>query len=114
MLGGAEERLVSALVENGLIRLRSQAPAVYIDAVEEWLWSENALLKALGLRALALALADPRYENLPRYFNLLTPFLRQAVEALEESQAAFLARQTLPRFPPEVQAGLKEALRGKK
>jgi hypothetical protein len=137
-----EDRLLAALLETGLVRLRRELPLRYLTQMELWLNADDVLTRQLGLRALLPLIAEPGFENLPVLYRLLAPllrstppllrqdllsviralarrapaeaafFLRQNLQLPDSEQIAWLIRQSLGAFPPEAQAGLRAALRG--
>jgi hypothetical protein len=137
---GIEDRLVDALLDRSLTRLRSQSPRAIAETAESWLSSPNLHEKQLGLRLLAFMASDISYDDLPVIFRLLTPFLRiaprqlrpdiisiidhlisrsasevayllhQNLAALDNPDTAWLIRQVIAQFSPELQSGLREAI----
>jgi len=137
----AEERLIRALLNEGLSRLRKEEPEQVINRVETWLEDQDVEKQKLGLRALVPVLNRREYEDLPLFFRLLGPlvrnipdklrhdlldalnalarrspketayFLRQMAEIPNSPDTAWLIRQCLPEFPPEIQPGLRSAAR---
>jgi hypothetical protein len=95
-----------------------------------------------GLRALLPMINDPRFENLPVFFRLIAPltrtapsavrpdlldvleslarrsppetafFLRQTLDTPNSPDTPWLIRQCLRAFPDELQASLRETVRG--
>jgi hypothetical protein len=140
---GIDGRLVDALLERSLTRLRSQSPHAVSDLVEYWLSGADLQHKQLGLRLLNFMAADASFADLPVIFRLLTPFLRiappslrpdiislvnqlisrsapeiayllhQCLIASDNPDTPWLIRRVLARFPPELQAGLRDAIRKK-
>jgi hypothetical protein len=135
-----ENRLVNAILEQGLTQFRREYPPVYIQMIEEWLMVDEVFPRQTGLRALVPLLADPEFENLPTISHLLTPLIRMPPSELridlvavlralvhrfpqeasyllrqnlsaENPDTIWLARQVLPDFPGEIQASLRETLR---
>jgi hypothetical protein len=139
----AEDRLVEAVVQSGMVGLRQEQPESYFVAVETWLSSPDQAAQQLGLMALLPVAASKDYENFPAYFQALTPFiraspsrlrpylldvfqafahrspketayfLRQNLDTEGDPGAAWLARQLLPHFPRETRDSLHAALRGR-
>ena len=138
-----EDRLVEALLERSLVGMRSKSSQVVADLAEYWLSGVDAQQKQLGLRLLNFMASDSSYGDLPIIFRLLTPFLRsappllrpdiisllnrliirsapevaflflQSLAATDNPDTPWLLRQVIARFPPELQAGLRVALRKK-
>ncbi len=135
-----EDRIIDALMDRGLSRLRREAETVFIALVESWLQQDNPYLH-LGLRALLAWLQEGGHEHSPTIFRWLTPLtravdlatkedLRQVINLLirqTPQESAFflqqilasppsrellaLGRQLLPEFPPEQQEMLRPLLR---
>lgn len=74
--GYADERLLTALVETGLLRLRQEETDIYLDQVKNWLESDVILLQRLGFRSLLYLLNSQQFENLPAIIRLVTPQVR--------------------------------------
>jgi len=140
-LSTKEERLLTALAQQGLERLRREAPLPLLQYAEKWLDAPEQVLQILGLRTLLSLLAEPEFENIPALFKLLTPFvrvaplplqpyirdvlialgqrspretayfLRQNLRASESPDTPLLIRQTLQAFPQDIQVSLRTALR---
>ena len=109
---------------------------------QNWLLADDRFLKLLGLRTLIPIIEDPEFENLPIFYRMIQPltrsahpslrqdlldvlsalaerspketafFLRQTLDMPSAADTAWLIRQTLPVFPTDTQAGLREAVRG--
>jgi hypothetical protein len=137
----AEERLIRALLNEGLSRLQKEQPEQILDKVETWLEDREVEKQKLGLRALIPILNRREYEDLPMFFRLLGPlvrnipdklrhdlldalnalarrspretayFLRQMAEIPNSPDAAWLIRQCLDEFPVDIQPGLRSAAR---
>jgi hypothetical protein len=137
----AEDRLINALVQQGLSRVSREQPQRLLQQSEGWLTSDDTGLQRLGLRALLLLASDPGFDNLPAILHQLLPFvraapfpvradvmdvlialarrspketaytLRQSLEAPDHPETAWLVRQALRYFPAETQASLRAALR---
>jgi hypothetical protein len=105
----ADDRLLIALVETGLKRLRQEETDVYLDQVKKWLDSDGILLRRLGLRALLYLVKSQNFENLPAVIRLVTPLVRsvtgrlrpdlmdvvQALAYLSPKETAFFLLQNL-------------------
>jgi hypothetical protein len=137
----ANDQVISTLLNQGLAWLRKTQPDWIIDQARDWLASSETIDQTLGLRILQPLIADPGFENLPVIFKLLASFTCEAPSALRQdlvdvvetlarrspretafflreslgfsmcTTTAWLTRQVLPAFPPEVQAGLRQSLR---
>jgi hypothetical protein len=140
---GIEDRLVDILLEHGLARLSSQSAQAVISLIEIWLSSPDKIEKQLGLRLLHALAGDPTFTDLPVLFRLLSPYLRiappairpdiitalitlihrsapevafllrQNLTAADNPDTAWLLRQVILEFPPDLQAGLRDAIRRK-
>src|SRR5574341_625081 len=137
----AEDRLIDALIQHGLSRVRHEQPERLLQQSSEWLTSDDTGLQRLGLRALLLLASDMNFDNLPAILHQLMPFvrtapypiradimdvlitlarrspketaytLRQSLEAPDHPETAWLIRQAMPYFPDETQASLRAARR---
>lgn len=137
------EQVISALLNQGLARLRQTAPEWIVEQAEKWLSSSQELDQIMGLRILEPLIVEPGYENVPVFFRLLTPwvceapaflrpdlvdvvevlarrspyetayFLRENLARSTCSTTAWLTRQVLTAFPEEVRLSLREYMRGK-
>ncbi len=136
-----DDRVIESLAGPSLNALRLHAPERFFALVETWLSSEKPAEQKAGVSALLALLRDTPYDNLPALFRLagprmhdsrseLRPYLLELLEAfaarspretayfLRELVAtknptpAWLARRGLDAFPPELQTGLRAALRG--
>ncbi len=139
---GIEERILSAVIKDGLRRFRMESPAWLVEHLQGWLSEGDIQTQQLGLRTLRPLLDEPGFENLPVFFRLLSPFmrttpaplrpdllvllenlarrspqetaffLRQNLDMPSNEFTAWLTRQCLHAFPQEVQSSLRLALRG--
>lgn len=137
-----EQRLIVALLNQGLARLRQEDSQTLIALVESWLADENLFTRQLGLQALLPMVADLGFENLPAFYRLIQPlarsvppllrpdllevlaalaqrspketayFLRQSLAMPHASDTPWLIRQSLRAFPLEIQDSLRSAVRG--
>lgn len=138
---GVEERILTAVLNDGLKRLRLENPAWLIEHLQGWLTEGDLQTQQLGLRALRSFLETPGFTNLPVCYRMLTPyirsaptalrpdlldlledlakrspqetafFLRQNLEMPNNEFAAWLTRQCLHAFPEETGRRLREGLR---
>lgn len=139
--GTPEHHLMRAVIDQGMRRMRQDAPSAVLKLVEEWLQSSEVNLQQLGLRALITQVEEPRFHNLPAVYRLITPFIRSAASAIrpdvvelvkvlaerspnetaytlrtalkapEGAPAAWLTRQVLPEFPKAIQDSLRQAMK---
>lgn len=109
ILPDTEERLINALLSQGLNRLRKEKFLDLIHLIEKWLTSENDFYQKLGLRALLPIALDPNQDNLPILYRLIQPLTQNSstdlhpevldvLEALANrspKETAFFLHQTL-------------------
>lgn len=137
-----ESRLVTAILGESLEKVRQKYPERILGQVETWLESDSQHWQQIGLRTLLLLIADPSYENVPAFYRMVQPFIRQApstlrpfiadvIEALidrspqetayflrqcldspDSPDTPWMVRRTLEHFPSEQQERLRQALRG--
>jgi hypothetical protein len=142
-LSNTENRLINALLTDGMARLRKEAPAEVILQIKAWLESGRFFTQQLGLRSLLPILSKQDDETLPVFYRLLTPlvrvapanlrpdlldvlrglarrspretayFLRQTLELPNSPDTPWLIRQCAAEFPSELQASLRAATRVK-
>jgi hypothetical protein len=136
-----EDVLIDALLQDGAIKIRREMPDDFQILVEEWLSISETSLKKLGLRAIPPLVENQKFDNLPIFFRLLAPLLRESSTALEidllkairalgyrspqettyfikqnliaphKSGTAVIVRRCIDVFPIELQAQLREVLR---
>jgi len=136
-----EQRLIEALLRQGLGSIRQDVPAKYLALLETWLASPDLSQQEFGLLGMLPLLQDDSFTNLPILFRLLTPYIRIAHNHLRPAllsvldalvmrspqETAYLLRQNLStpdnpdttwiirkmlrRFPPEVQDSLRTAIK---
>jgi hypothetical protein len=136
-----ENRIISALTDQGLSRFREESPDELGKIVEKWLTSTDLPQQQIGLRALIPLLTSQSFENIPIFYKLLTPFVRIApthlrpdildaiqalahlspqetayflninLEAPNNPSTAWIIRQSIDHFPQETQIFLRNALR---
>lgn len=135
-----EERLLRALAASALARTRQELTDDFCHQLKEWLNSPHLFVQRLGLLSLLPLVNDSGFGNLPLLYRWLTPltravppplradllevlqalarrspqetafFFRQVLAMPENLDTAWLARQTLSVFPPELRVGLRQAL----
>ncbi len=136
-----EERLIAAMVQQGLVKIRHEAVQVLLQWVEAWLASSDQSLQVLALRTIHSLLDDSDFENLPTLFRIVTPFvrvapldlkpyiveitkalarrspyetayfLRQNLNAPENPDTDWLIRQVLRVFPEDIRIVIREAMK---
>jgi hypothetical protein len=133
--------LIEALLNHGVERLHREQPQAFLQLIESWMESTKIFQQQLGLRALVQLINDPTFENLPVFFRLIQPlclaapvglrpdlldvisalarrspqetayFLRQSLMFPDAPDTPWLIRQSLSKFPAEVQSSLRQAMR---
>lgn len=136
-----ELHLVETLLTTGVERLHREQPRAQLDLIAGWLGSLRPFHQQLALRALLPLIQNPEFENLPVFFRMIQPlchavpaglrpdlldviaalarrspqetayFLRQSLGYPDAPDTPWLIRQSLIEFSPELQAGLRSALR---
>lgn len=136
-----DDQILTALMRLGLASVRHESLEMLIDIIEDWLSSSDTTSQQMGLRALPSLLSDFEFENLPVFYRLLTPhvrnvspqlrpyvldvlktlarrspketayFLRQNLEVPDNSDTAWIIRQCLHDFPTMHQDMLREVIR---
>jgi hypothetical protein len=137
----SEERIIQAILYQGMTRLRQENKTFYLELIKRWLSDSRTAYQRYGLWGLYYLAIDPDYHNLPDIFILLTPFLRSVPNELrpdilnilqnlahyapqetayllrqhlnksDESDIAWLTRQLIPEFPPNLQEKLRQSQR---
>jgi hypothetical protein len=79
---GTDDRLLSVLVEQGLVRLRREALDRYLKEIKSWLGIEEIFSQRLGLRALLYLVRSREFNDLPLSMRLLAPLVRSAPHRL--------------------------------
>jgi hypothetical protein len=138
-----EDVLIDALLQDGAIKIRREMPDDFQILVEEWLSISETPLKKLGLRAIPPLVENQKFDNLPVFYRLLAPLLRESSTTLEidllrairalgrrspqetayfleqnliaphKSGTTVIVRRSIDVFPTEVQAQLREVLRNR-
>ena len=136
-----ENALLDALLGTGAATLRAEAPDDFLLLVDHWLSSGDLPSRTIGLRALPALIMNPKFENLPALYRLLSPLLREASSSLEgdllrvvralgerspqetayflqqnlnaphKAGLAVIVRRSLDVFPPEMENLLRVTLR---
>lgn len=73
-----DDRLLTALIEVGLARLREEHTEIYTEQIRSWLGSEAIFAQRLGLRALQYLLRSQTFENMPAVMRLIAPLVRSS------------------------------------
>jgi DNA alkylation repair enzyme len=133
--------LVGTLMEYSFTAVRKQHPQTLIRLIQQWLEQKNKFENQMGLRALLPLISQPDFQNLPVFYRLIQPFmtsipsglrpdvldvlealakrspqetaffLKQSLSMPESNDAAWITRQLLPSFSPEIQKTLRQAVR---
>jgi hypothetical protein len=136
-----EDKLLQALLNQGLAGYRRTSPINFLKLVEQWLASDLLNEQKTGLMALAVLIEDPSFTNLPAIFQRLTApvkavpaglrsslldvlrglarrspteaayFLKENLLSPGSLAAAWLIRQLLNEFPKDTRETLRESLR---
>jgi hypothetical protein len=104
-----EGRLIRALIDDGLISVRSTRPDQYIHQVEIWLSADQTFYRQLGLQALVPLLEMDEFENLPVVMRLITPLVRAAPPGLRPDLLAVI-KLMATRSPKETAYFLRQNL----
>lgn len=137
-----EDALLDDLLKDGAKKIREEMPNEFQLLVEEWLSISDTSSLKLGLRAIPALVTNPAFENLPVFYRLLAPLVRESASVLEidllravralgqrspqetvyflkqnliaphKSGLAVIVRRSLDVFPPDLQEYLREVLRG--
>jgi hypothetical protein len=138
-----DPELRSRLVDASLVRMRKEAPDVFLHMVGEWLRPERKQLWANALRASIHAVNDPSFRNFPSLMQVLEPvvkaaptqiqldleelvlalhnvspmetafFVKQVLNSSDDPKTFLTFRRMLPAFPPELRDEIKEIVRAK-
>lgn len=136
------ESLVEAILGEGLSSIRDKNPKDILDLAESWLNTEKLEVNLWGLQALVTLATYQDIDLFPQIFDFIEPYLlvtpqklryhisvivavlarRSPVETAyflqkllshpESKDTAFMIRQSIDKFPDEIQLKLREALRG--
>ncbi|MCZ7551119.1 MAG: hypothetical protein B6D39_02815 [Anaerolineae bacterium UTCFX2] len=133
--------LIDAVMKNSFVRLQKEQPRSIVRLIQDWLALKDPFYKQLGLRALLPLIENPEFQNMPVFFRLIQPltsqtpsvlrpdlldvlvalarrspqetgfFLQQTLNMPDSEDTAWLIRQSLDEFPPELQQTLRAAER---
>lgn len=136
-----ELHLIELLISTGVERLQREQSPTLLALIDSWLTHTRTFYQQLGLHALLPLIRNPAYENLPIFFRMIQPyarlappslrpdvldvltalaqrspqetayFLRQMLGHPDSPDTPWLVRQSLPAFPEELQASLRQAVR---
>jgi len=132
----------AALLTTSLTRLRKETPDLFLILVREWLYPSRKRLWSNGIQALVPLINAPEYDNLPPIFEMLKPiirafpatlqfdiqeliitlyrkspdetlfFIQQILGGTKSPIPAISLRRMLPDLPNDLQAPLREIIRG--
>ena len=102
---GLQDCLISELIEHISILPRALSSERWIDLVRTWLYSDDKNLVKVGMRAVSKVVENPRFQNLPRVFDLLEPLYAQPRIDRQKNLTA-LTRTLIERSQPETAAFL--------
>jgi hypothetical protein len=135
--------LRTELLDTSLVRLRREAPDVFLALVGEWLQPQRPALWANGIEAVIAAASDPEFHNLPPLMKVIEPvvqaapaelqleiqelilafygssptetsyFVRQLLLDSEDPMTALTFRRIAPSLPMELREEIREFIRGK-
>lgn len=138
--GTSDNQIITVILDQGLHRLRLDAPEKLITQIESWLSDPIPEINRLGIQALIPLIETANYENIPLFFRQISPYVRELPPALRNdvstviqilarrspvetayflrqhitsnnTNAAWLTRQNLRDFPADIQISLRELLR---
>lgn len=131
------------LLDAALVRMRTEAPDMFLQMLAEWLRPERPRLWSDAIRAAISAARDPRFGNLPALLAALQPIVRAApaliqldleelilaLYELSPTETTYFIRQVLstaddpltvvafrrmsPSFPQQLREDIQELVRGK-
>jgi len=134
----------AALLTTSLTRLRNETPDLFLILVKEWLHPARQRMWSNGIQALVPLINTPDFDNLPPILEIVEPilkaspaalqfdlqelisalykafpdetvfFLQQIVTKTKNQLPAVSLRRMSAELPEELQASLREILRGKK
>ena len=107
---GTDDRVLDALVGEGMNRLREESLGAYLEQTEAWLAAGEILDSRLGLKALFYLLNGKGFENLPFLFRLLAPIVRAAPFKLREDLVKVIG-SLARRYPNETSFFFRENLK---
>ncbi len=135
--------LRAELLNTSLVRLRREAPDVFLGLVGEWLQPQRQPLWANGIQAVISAVSDPEFHNLPPLMKVIEPvveaappklqteieelilvlygasptetsyFVRQVLLDSKDPMTAITFRRISPSLPRELREEIREFIRGK-
>lgn len=138
-----DEQFQRVIFEQALNRMRAENPERLITQIDAWLSDLDNKAVKMGFMALNPLITSSGYTNIPTFFRLIAPFvrsippslreniretvvcladqspketahfLRQHLMITENQDAAWLTRQCIEYFPPDLQESLRSLLRAR-
>jgi hypothetical protein len=135
--------LRAELLNTSLVRVRREAPDVFLGLVGEWLQAQRQSLWANGIQAVISAVSDPEFHNLPPLMKVIEPvvqtappklqteieelilalyaasptetsyFVRQVLMDSDDPMTAITFRRISPALPLDLREEIREFIRGK-
>ncbi len=135
--------LRAELLNTSLMRLRREAPDLFLELVSEWLRPQRKSLWQNGIQAVISAVSDKEFHNLPPLMKEIEPVVKtappklqgdiealvQALYAASPTETTYFVRQMLldsdglmatttfrriaPSLPRDLQEEIREFIRGK-
>lgn len=106
-----DQRIVDLLLDTGAGQIRRRSPEVLVNFLEVWLSDPAETRQGLGLRTLRFLVSEQAYENLPVFFRLLQPLVRETSPKLRFEVLDVLHALAL-RSPQETAFFLSQNLKG--
>ena len=136
-----DNRLIQAVIQHGMARLRRDSPQSLLDLAQDWLAEDQIYPKRCCLITLQSLLTEKSFENIPFIFRIITPLLRAvpsdlkadlvillhalALESPQETafilrknletsdhpDTPWLIRQVIADLPPTYQENLRQAMK---
>lgn len=136
-----ENQMIDILFDQGLLRSRSEVSEQLIQNIRKWLDDSDQKIQLFGIKAMVPLVSKTDYGNIPAFFQLITPFvrnppphlrndlrnllqelaartpvetasyLRQFLEIAYHPDLGWLVRQCLQYFPQDIRDSLRKLLR---
>jgi len=133
--------LIETLMQYSFVAVRKRHPQAIIRLVQDWIEIQSPFENQIALRALLPLISNPDFQNVPVFYRLIQPlvislptglrpdvvdvlealarrspqetafFLRSSIAMPNSEDAAWLTRQLISDFPPELQKELRLAVR---
>jgi DNA alkylation repair enzyme len=85
-----DPNLRADLLDNGLGRMRKEAPDKFLELIAQWLRPERTRLWSNGLQAAISAVSDSSFVNLPPLLKVLEPIMEAAPARLQNEIEEFV------------------------